>query len=46
LSELQARKPGLLWSGQVEGQECWALEERRPGWFDRNNPLGGEPSIG
>jgi hypothetical protein len=46
LGELRAKRPKLLWSGQVGNQECWTLVEKRPGWIERNNPVGGEPSIG
>lgn len=46
LGELRRRQPDLLWSGHVSNQECWTLSKRRPGWFKRNNPLGGELSIG
>ena len=45
LEAIKTKCPGL-WSGRVGDQECWALAEKRPSWFDRNNPLGGAPSIG
>lgn len=45
LDVIKTKRPDL-WSGRVGNQECWALAEKRPGWFDRNNPLGGAPSIG
>jgi hypothetical protein len=43
LAEL-AKIPNLLWSGQVNGQECWVLTSRRPNWFDWL--LKGKPRIG
>lgn len=46
LGELRSRQSDLLWSGQVGNQECWTLARRRPGWFERNNPIGGELGIG
>ncbi len=46
LSELRGRQAGLLWSGQVDDQECWTLTAKRPSWFERNNPLAGELRIG
>lgn len=45
LKELQ-QIPNLLWSGEVNNQKCWVLKMRRPGWFERNDPFGGEPRIG
>jgi hypothetical protein len=45
LKELQ-QIPNLLWSGEVNNQKCWVLKVRRPGWFERNDPFGGEPRIG
>lgn len=38
--------PNLLWSGEVNGRRCWALKVRSPGWWERNDPFGGEPVIG
>jgi hypothetical protein len=46
LIEVRKRKPELIWSGQVGNQECWTLAARRPSWIKRNNPLGGQLSIG
>lgn len=46
LNEVRKRQPDLIWSGQVGNQECWTLAARRPGWVTRNNPLGGQLSIG
>jgi len=46
LNEIRSRRSDLLWSGQVDNQECWTLAEKRPSWFKRNNPLGGQLSIG
>jgi len=38
--------PNLLWSGEVNNQQCWALSVRRPGWWKRRDPFRGEPVIG
>lgn len=46
LNEVRKRQPDLIWSGQVGNQECWTLAARRPSWIKRNNPLGGQLSIG
>lgn len=46
LNEVRKRQPDLIWSGQVGNQECWTLAARRPSWIKRNNPLGGQVSIG
>jgi hypothetical protein len=46
LGQLRNAHRDLVWSGQVGNQECWTLMKHRPGWLARNNPLGGEPSIG
>jgi len=46
LNQVRQKQPDLIWSGQVGSQECWTLEARRPGWVARNNPLGGQLSIG
>jgi hypothetical protein len=45
LKELE-QVPKLLWSGQVDGQQCWALSVRRPGWWKRNGPFKAKPRIG
>ena len=46
LQELNEKTPNLLWSGEVNKQQCWVLTTRRPGWLKRNDPLRGELRIG
>jgi hypothetical protein len=45
LKELE-QIPKLLWSGQIDGQECWVLSVRRPGWWKRNGLFKRKPRIG
>ena len=46
LQELNEKTPNLLWSGEVNDQQCWVLTTRRPGWLKRNDPFRAELRIG